>query len=262
VDGGNAVQRDDMIRVLGPIDLLTGAGVVPVGGRNARALLAALVVAAGHAVPTDALLDAVWGDSPPSTGDEMVHTYVSRLRQILGNDVIVRADHMYRLAVTRDQIDALRFEDLMVAATEARDEPSRCRVLCHQALDLWRGEPFGDLFDEEAFRLEAMRLDELRVSTMELALEAELALGRNELVVAELASAVEEHPYRERLWHLLIEALVRSDRRVEALVACGRLRGVLAEAGLEAGTVVCDLEARIRQSSGVGLGDRSSPALG
>lgn len=99
---------------------------------------------------------------------------------------------------------------------------------------MWRGAPFGELSDEEPFRLEAVRLDELRLAAMELSLESELALGRHELVVGELESAVEEYPYRERLWYLLIEALAQGDRRVEAIRACQRLRGMLAEVGLDA----------------------------
>ena len=68
---------------------------------------------------------------------------------------------------------------------------------------------------------------------MELSLESELALGHHELVVGELQSAVQEHPFRERLWLLLIEALLRDDRRVEAMRACSGMRGMLAEAGLD-----------------------------
>ena len=45
---------------------------------------------------------------------------------------------------------------------------------------------------------------------------------------------VEEYPYRERLWYLLIDALLRDDRRVEALRACRALRQALATAGLSA----------------------------
>lgn len=227
------MRGDDMIRVLGPMDLLTPAGPRSVGSRNNRAVLGALVIAAGHAVSVDQLQAAVWGDTPPVSADNSLQNYVSRLRHVLGRAAIVRADHTYRLDASRDQIDALRFEDLLVAATDLRSDPTRCRALCHEAIALWRGEPFGDLADEEPFRLETLRLIELRLTTMELALETEIALGGHEIAVAELESAVQEHPYRERLWFLLIEALRLDHRRVDALRACQRYRNVLAEAGLE-----------------------------
>ena len=56
---------------------------------------------------------------------------------------------------------------------------------------------------------------------------------------------VEEHPYNEKLWYLLIEALSRSGRRVDALRAVGRLSGLLAEVGLEPSAAIGDLEERI-----------------
>ena len=98
---------------------------------------------------------------------------------------------------------------------------------------------------EPAFQLEALRLDELRIATMELSLETEMALGRHELVVGELESAVEEHPYRERLWYLLIEALAGADRRIEAIRACDRLRTLLADVGLDATDELRRVEDRI-----------------
>jgi DNA-binding SARP family transcriptional activator len=237
--------RDQMIRVLGPIDLLTATGPQSVGSRNCRAVLGALVIAAGHAVSTDQLQAVLWDGRPPKSADNSLQTYVSRLRHLLGHDTIVRADHTYRLEVSRDQIDAIRFEDLLASATDLRSEPVRCQRECRQALALWRGEAFGDLADAEPFRLEVMRLDELRVTTMELALETELALGRHEIAVAELEGAVQEHPYRERLWHLLIEALVRDGRRIDALRACQSFRNTLAGAGLDASDELQALEHRI-----------------
>jgi DNA-binding SARP family transcriptional activator len=184
----------------------------------------------------------VWGEAPPRSADSSLHTYIARLRRQLGRDSIRRSDHSYRLEVERRQIDAIRFEDLLVAATELRDQPGRCRDVCREGLALWRGDPFGDLVDDEPFRLESARLGKLRMSMMELALECELALGHPEIVAAELESAVEEYPYREHLWYLLIEALARDDRRVEALRACHRLRETFAATGLQPSDDLVHLE--------------------
>ncbi len=234
-----------VIRVLGPIDVLTPTGVLSVGGRRARALLGAFVVSAGHAVTIDRLRDVLWGDRPPASADNTLQSYVSDLRHLLGGDSLILTDHSYELALDAVTIDAVQFEGLLRRATEARVDPATSWQLSHEALGLWRGRPFGDLADEEAFRLEAYRLDELRLAAMELSLEADVALGRHELVVGELESAVEEYPYRERLWSLLIEALALGDRRVEALRACARLRRILAEVGVEVTAEVSDLEQRI-----------------
>lgn len=234
-----------LIRVLGPIDIVTPDEHRRIGGRNLRAVLGALVTTAGRAVPIDVLRDVVWPDRAPPSADASLHTYVSRLRQVLGADVIERTDHSYRLAVTRAEIDAARFEDLVDEATRERDRPARCAELSRAALSLWRGVPFGDLFDAAAFELETFRLEELRVVAMELALGAEVDLGHHEIAAAELESAVREYPYREHLWFLLAEALRRDDRRVEALQACDRLRQVLAGAGLSPSAELVELERRI-----------------
>lgn len=240
-----AMDHGFLIRVLGPVDVLTADGVRTIGSRNERALLAGLVLAAGRSVPASLLRDAVWGEDPPPSADASIHTYVSRLRQLVGHDTIDRTDHSYRLVVRRDEVDATRFEDLVDTATRARDDPTRCAGLCRTALGLWRGVPFGDLGDGEAFRLEGFRLEELRLVVMELALGAEIELGHHEIAAAELETAVQEHPYRERLWYLLAEALRRDGRRIEALRACDRLRRVLADAGLDPDPELVELERRI-----------------
>ncbi len=231
-----------LVRVLGPIDVVTASGEQRIGSRNERAVLATLVLAAGRSVSVDALRDVVWGLRPPSSAAASIHSYVSRLRSVLGRDAIERTDHSYRLVVQRSQVDAAHFEDLVERASLERDDPERCGRDARAALDLWRGSPFGDLGQDEAFELEVLRLEELRVVAMELALGAEIELGRHELAAAELESAVREHPYRERLWYLLVDALRRDGRRIEALRACDGLRHVLADAGLAAGAELVELE--------------------
>jgi DNA-binding SARP family transcriptional activator len=228
-----AVKPGSMIRVLGPVDVLTPDGVCSVGGLHSRRLLGALVISVAHAVPADHLIDVVWGEAPPRTAQATLQSLVSRLRQIVGPDSILLVDHSYLLSIELKGVDALHFERLVASAQHEHDAERR-RALCQEALALWRGVPFGDLADDDPFRLEALRLDELRMSAMELRLAADVELGDTDLAVAYLRAAIEEHPYREKLWHLLIEALAADGRRVEALRECERLRQVLAEVGLEA----------------------------
>ena len=238
----------DRIRVLGPIDLETPDGTVKFGSRKLRAVLGALVISVGHATPMDRLEAAVWGDEPPPSAGASLQSYVSRLRHVLGASAIVSEDHSYELMAGPDQIDASVFERRLLDAAEVRSDPARCLVLCRQALGLWRGEPFGELGDDEPFRLEATRLEELRIAAMELSLEAELALGHQEFVIGELEAAVVEYPYRERLWHLLIEALHRDGRRVDAIRMCDRLRQELAEVGIGSSAELHELERRILEA--------------
>lgn len=222
-----------VVCVLGSVSVATAEGVVVIGSRLERMLLAALAVSANHVVSSDQLAGILWGDNPPPSRDNTLQTYVSRLRHLIGHDRIRCEDHSYELMVEIDELDALLFEALVNEASVARADPERCLKLCKEALAYWRGVPFGDLSDDDPFRLEAIRLDELRLFAMELRLESEMALGREELIVGALEAMVDEYPYRERLWYLLVAALSMCGRRVEALRACGDLRSVLSEVGLE-----------------------------
>lgn len=238
-----------MIRILGPIDVTTPEGDIDVGGRRPQMVLGALVIAVGHTLSMDHLIDVVWGGNPPDHAANTVQSYVSRLRHLLRPEAICSIDGGYMLDIGVDELDALQFERLVRHAREASD-PEHVTAHCRQALRMWRGEPFGDLSREDPFRLEAVRLDELRMLAVELEFEAELSLGRCDLVVGELKAAVQDNPYRERLWYLLIDALARDGRRVEALRACGDLRRILGEAGLEGGAHLKVLEDRILAGDG------------
>jgi DNA-binding SARP family transcriptional activator len=237
------------IRVLGPVDLATPDGVESFGGRLPQTLIATLVIAAGRIVSIDHLIEVMWGDDPPASALNTLQSYVSRLRHLLGADSIRLANHGYVLDVDVKNVDALRFEQLIRSAAGEDCPPEQSRSLCHEALQMWRGVPFGDLADIDPFRLEAMRLDELRMLAMETQLEAELELDHPELVIGALESAVRETPYREHLWFMLIDALTREGRRREALEACGELRRLLAEIGLDGGPNLATLEDRIAQGS-------------
>ena len=238
------------IRVLGPIDVVTSDGVRSVGGRRPQMLLGALVLTVGHSTSIDHLVDVLWAGDPPDHAVNTVQSYISRLRHLIGHDAIRSVDGSYLLDVGVEELDALRFEQLVRSAREQTD-PNSIRTTCREALGLWRGMPFGDLSREDPFHLEALRLDELRILAMELQLEAELSLGRSDLVVGELEAAVRENPYRERLWYLLIDALARDGRRVEALRACSDLRQLLGDVGLEGGGHLDVLEDRILAGEGV-----------
>jgi DNA-binding SARP family transcriptional activator len=217
-------------------------------------VLGALAVGAGHAVPADHLQLVLWADHPPAASDNTLQSYVSDLRHRFGAEIILLADHSYELNLDAVDVDALVFEGLLRRAEAARDDPAECWRLCHEALSLWRGRPFGDLADDEPFTLETHRLDALRLVAMELSMEAELRLGHHEIVAAELESAVKEQPYRERLWYLLIEALALSERRVDALRACTELRRTLAQVGIDVDDKIVALERQIINGEAVEAG--------
>jgi DNA-binding SARP family transcriptional activator len=231
------------IRVLGPIEVVVGRLPEPVPGRRARSLLAALVLGIDHLVSVEHLVAAVWGDDPPPSARNTLQTHVSTLRSLLGRDAIDFDEEAYILRLSPESVDAVRFERLTIEAADSLPKlPSVARELAMEGLGLWRGAPFGDIGDDEFVELEVRRLLELRLELMEVRLEADIALGRSGPAAAVLEGMVIDHPYRERLWCLLMTALAHDGRRVEAIRACRRLEDQLAEVGLEPSHEIRDLE--------------------
>src|SRR3954453_15259089 len=114
---------------------------------------------------------------------------------------------------------------------------------------LWRGGPLTEVADEPFAVAEIRRLEELRLTALELAVEQDLAAGRHREVVGELEALVAEEPLRERLHAQRMLALYRSGRQAEALEAYRHARGGLVEAmGIEPGPELRRLhEAILRQ---------------
>lgn len=230
------------IRVLGPIEVGIDDEYRAVPGRNARALLAALVLGIDHAVTVPHLIEAVWRDGPPRSARNTLQTHISTLRSLVGRETIEYEDDSYRLRLPPEAVDAVRFERLTTEAYEVLEtDPTVARALAMEGLDLWRGSPYGDVGDDEFVELEVRRLHELRLELMETRLEADIALGRCGPAGSVLEGLTEDHPYRERLWYLLMTALARDGRRVEAVRAYHRLRELLTAVGLEPSRELGDL---------------------
>ena len=72
-------------RILGPFEVLRDGEPLALGGRQQRALLAALTLRANDLVSIERLIDDLWPDEPPDTAEHLVHVYVSRLRKLFGD---------------------------------------------------------------------------------------------------------------------------------------------------------------------------------
>ena len=124
--------------------------------------------------------------------------------------------------------------------------PSSAAAELGEALGLWRGDALADCRGGGWAAAEALRLDELRLSTVEDRIDADLMLGQHGVLVGELESLVARHPLRERLWGALMLALYRAGRQAEAVRAYQRARDVLVEElGLEPGAELRRLEAAV-----------------
>lgn len=212
------------VALLGPFEVRDDTGDSrPVAGTRLRGLIARLALAGGQPVSTAALAAAVWGDDPPADVSNALQTLVSRARRTLGNAAAVEQSAAgYRLAVTPDDVDALRFERLVAHGSQ------------EEALALWRGPALEDVGDFAAPY--AQRLTGLRTDATIAWLTRELDAGRAAAHIADLGSLAAEHPLNEAVTALLMRALAATGQQAKALAAYERLRARLAdELGIDPG---------------------------
>jgi len=217
--------------VLGPVEVARAGGPVALGGRRQRALLALLLAESGRTISSDRIADELWQGNPPRGAQGTLRVYVSRLRTALGENVLVARPLGYVLDIDSERVDACRFERLHREGRAAlgRGAAGRAADRLGAALALWHGPAYADVQGDGVVADEARRLDELRLLALEDRIDADLALGRHQPLVAELERLVLEEPLRERVWRQLVLALYHSHRQVEAVAACRRARTLLTE---------------------------------
>jgi DNA-binding SARP family transcriptional activator/WD40 repeat protein len=245
-------RRPMEFRILGSIEVVeNGGGPIALGGPKQRAVLAHLLLRANHLVPTDVLIDEVWGEEPPETVRNALQSYASHLRKALGAERLEGSRAGYLLKAEPSELDAMRFRSLVRDARRLLPIDAKAAVdAFDHALDLWRGPAFGDLATEPSLRSEAARLDDLRLAAIEERIEAQLELGDLSEVIGELEGLTARHPLRERFWEQLMLSLYRAGRQGEALAAYDRARGNLAdELGIDPSHDLRALQARILAQS-------------
>jgi DNA-binding SARP family transcriptional activator/pimeloyl-ACP methyl ester carboxylesterase len=236
------------ISLLGPLTVDGEPGEVVLRAAKERTLLATLALRPGVVVGPDALIDALWGDSPPASARKTLQTYVSNVRRELGPEIITTTASGYSLSVAAGDVDVGRFRGLVRAAEKARARGAEPEAREHlrEAVALWRGDPFPGAGPRSGLAAEAVRLQEEYLTALEARLAADLAAGCAGELVAELETLVREHPFRERLWGHLMVALYRTGRQADALAAYQRARARLGEdLGLEPGGELRRLEQAI-----------------
>ena len=68
--------------LLGPVRAWRGEQSLASGSPQQRALLAALLLREGRTATAGELIDALWGEDPPSQALAALRTYASRLRKV------------------------------------------------------------------------------------------------------------------------------------------------------------------------------------
>jgi DNA-binding SARP family transcriptional activator len=253
-------------RILGPLEVWDGPDPIRVGGPKVGALLAVLLLHPNEVVASDRLMDELWPDEERERAGAALRVNVSRLRKMLPADVLMTRPPGYLVRVEPGQLDLERFERLggegriLLDRGHAAEAADRLR----EALSLWRGPALAE-FTYETFAQPAIaRLEEIRLATVELRIDAEIALGRHDNVIAELDALITAHPFRERLRIQLMTALYRAGRQADALRAYRDARLALTEElGIEPTPALRELEGAIlRHDPSLVLNDVSAAAAG
>ncbi|GAB3222336.1 hypothetical protein GCM10027447_09150 [Glycomyces halotolerans] len=220
------------VRLLGPIGAARDDHEIHLGPSRERECFAALVLRRGAPVLVDQLIEDLWGAEPPASAVNVVHTYVSRLRGRLvapesRDHALVRSLHPgYSVAPDAIELDVDEFESERRTGMALlwAGHLHQAHEALRRAIDQWSGAialhgAIGPLASRERGRLAEHYLD-----AVEHCIALQMKEGHGLDTIAELATLIGKHPFRERLWMLFMLALAIADRRGEALMAYHDLR--------------------------------------
>lgn len=223
--------------VLGPLGVQCDGEDRTPSASKVRQILALLLLRANQVVSTDALLQELWGDEPPSTALGTLHTYIYHLRRFFrrnglsadGTDVVVTRAPGYLLKVEPDQLDLTRFRELCLSGREHLDASRHTEAVAdlEAALGVWISQPLVNINLGPGLSAHVAELEENWLCAVKLHVEAQMRRGLHHEVIGELRSLTAQYALDEWLHARLIQALDLSGRRGDALRTYQDLRTAL-----------------------------------
>ncbi|MFE1596551.1 BTAD domain-containing putative transcriptional regulator [Nocardia sp. NPDC058705] len=223
-----------------------------------KKILALLLLYRNQIVPVSVLVEELWGNRPPASARTTLQTYILTLRKLLqcaksgGGEHLVTVGSGYILKVPEVAFDLYRFDQLAKQGREAigQGDDEKGVIALRQALDLYRGQALVDVDAGHLVTAHVTRLEETRLTTLEMCIDAEMRLGRHQELLGELGTLAAHHRFHENLHAQYMRALWRSGRRSCALDVYQRLRRSLAtELGMEPAWFVQELQSAILSPS-------------
>ncbi|WP_370531845.1 AfsR/SARP family transcriptional regulator [Streptomyces venezuelae] len=242
--------------VLGPVRAWRDAEPQPTGSPQQRTFLSLLLLREGRIVTASEVIDAIWGEDPPSQAVATVRTYASRVRKAYGPETLLTESGAYAVRVPPGALDLDVARELAAESERARGlgDLRRARDLLTQSLALWAGEALAGVPGPYAGAQRA-QLEQWRVELLETRLDMDLEAGAHAEAVPELTALTAAHPLRERLRELLMLALYRCGRQAEALAVYADTRRLLAdELGVDPSPALRRLQQRILEADDALLG--------
>lgn len=243
------------LRVLGSLTAWRDGGEVALGPARQRAVLGLLAAQPNSLVRREAICEALWEADPPATAVNMIQSYVSRLRRLLGpaqgpggdGGLLVAAGSGYRLQLSGEQLDLIAFMQLCARAREAAraGQPEAACALYEEALDLWEGEPLADV-DTLRGHPAVSGLARQWATAAEDYADAASGQGWHSRVLAPLRALTVREPLNERAHALLMVALAGSGQQAAALEIFDAVRRRLdGELGIQPGAELSAAHARV-----------------
>lgn len=201
------------LSLLGRFELTAKDSVVHLPSRKLAGLLAYLACKAPQPEPREKLANLLWGSHYEPQARQNLRQAFFRLRRILGQDALINHDDDVWLAPGVIDCDAVRFEALSV-------EGSRASLAA--ACDLYTGplltdfniaeDAWSDWLGSERQRLEGIALDAM-IGHSRQAMHA----GNAEIAFKVANRAIAVNALREDAHRLIVQALVATGRKAEAL---------------------------------------------
>jgi DNA-binding SARP family transcriptional activator/tetratricopeptide (TPR) repeat protein len=215
------------IRLLGDFGI-DGYALAAFGSKKARLALQLLAMAQGEPVPSDVLIDALWGDEAPARPEDQLAVLMSRLRSVLGRERIEHRGGGYVLHY--DWLDAVELSHL-VAETERRRVAGNligAAAAARIALTLLsRATPAAP--PGEWAQLRRAELDRLSGRARLTAATALLDAGDWMAACDAAAVALERDPYEEAGLRVQMRGFVLGGQTAAALAAYAASRERLAD---------------------------------
>ncbi|MET9383880.1 AfsR/SARP family transcriptional regulator [Streptomyces sp. NPDC002928] len=229
------------VGLLGILELQLGEISCVPSAPKPKKVLALLLVYCNQIVPVSELVDELWENRPPSSAKTTLQTYILTLRKLLqradpAGEHLVTTGPGYMLRIPEAAFDLHSFDQLAKQGREAisQGDDAEGVALLRRALALYRGQVLADVDTGQLLTAHVTRLEELRLTTLGLCIDAEMRLGRHQELLDELATLAAHHRFHENLHAQYMRALWRSGRRSCALDVYQRLRRALAkELGME-----------------------------
>jgi DNA-binding SARP family transcriptional activator len=221
-------------RLLGELEIGEDGRLLHLPSGPTLIVLAALLVNANRRMSKTELIRVAWGSD--DVEEAQLYKRVKAVRDLLAE--MGHGDHLkthprfgYELRVAEDDVDALLFQRLVLAADEAGAEQRGEDEIGHlrQALRLWRGpHPLSNV-PSEAFRQEVVALEQRHKRAAVRLFHLELARGQHERILGELMLLARRYPADRRLCEQLMLAEYRCGHLADVASAYERYQDTLAE---------------------------------